>query len=66
MPKYKVYISFDEQTITADSEDEAQDIAIEKADFGWADIDVNEITEEKNNGKNNKFKIKCRWKKLFN
>ena len=60
MPKYKVYISFDEQTITADSEDEAQDIAIEKADFGWADIDVNEITEEKNNGKNNKFKIKCR------
>ena len=50
MPKYKVYISFDEQTITADNEDEAQDIAIEKADFGWADIDVNEITEEKNNG----------------
>ena len=60
MPKYKVYISFDEQTITADNEDEAQDIAIEKADFGWADIEVNEITEEKNNGKNNKFKIKCR------
>ena len=50
MPKYKVYISFDEQTITADNEDEAQDIAIEKADFGWADIEVNEITEEKNNG----------------
>ena len=60
MPKYKVYISFDEQTITADNEDEAQDIAIEKADFGWADIEVNEITEEKNNGKNNKFKIKCK------
>lgn len=50
MPKYKVYISFDEQTITADNEDEAQDIAIENADFGWADIEINEITEEKNNG----------------
>ena len=50
MPKYKVHISFDEQTITADNEDEAQDIAIEKADFGWADIEVNEIKEEESNG----------------
>lgn len=47
MPKYKVNISFDEQIITADSEDEAQDIAVEKADFGWADIEVDEIKEEK-------------------
>ena len=46
MPKYKVNISFDEQIITADSEDEAQDIAVEKADFGWADIEVDEITKE--------------------
>ena len=50
MPKYKVNINFDEQTITADSEDEAQEIAVEKADFGWADIEVNEITEEESNG----------------
>ena len=46
MPKYKVNISFDEQIITADSEDETQDIAVEKADFGWADIEVDEITKE--------------------
>ena len=47
MPKYKVYISFDPQIISAENEDEAQEIAIESADFGWADIDVHEI-EEKN------------------
>ena len=47
MPKYKVNISFDEQIITADSEDEAQDIAVEKCDFGWADIEVEEVEEKK-------------------
>tara|TARA_R110000803_G_scaffold59637_1_gene118445 strand:- start:8680 stop:8838 length:159 start_codon:yes stop_codon:yes gene_type:complete len=47
MPKYKVNISFDEQTITADSEDEAQEIAVENADFGWANIEVDEITKIK-------------------
>ena len=47
MPKYKVYIDFEPQVITAENEDEAQDIAIEKADFGYADIDVQEIEEKK-------------------
>ena len=47
MPKYKVYINFDPQVITAENEDEAQDIAVEQADFGYADIDVQEIEEKK-------------------
>jgi len=47
MPKYKVYISFDPQVITAENEDEAQEIAVDGADFGWADIDVHEIEEKK-------------------
>lgn len=52
MPKYKVYISFEPQVITAESEDEAQEIAVDGADFGWADIDVNEIEENNDNKKN--------------
>ena len=47
MPKYKVYISFDPQIISAENEDEAQEIAVENADFGLADIDVHEIEEKK-------------------
>ena len=46
MPKYKVYIRFLPQIITAENEDEAQEIAVESADFGWADIDVHEVKEK--------------------
>ena len=47
MPKYKVYINFDPQVITAENEDDARDIAVEQADFGYADIDLQEIEEKK-------------------
>ena len=47
MPKYKVKISFGEQIIEADSEDEARTQAVELSDFGWADIEVEEVEEKK-------------------
>ena len=42
--KYRVKISFDEMIIEAEDEGDAQSQAVELADFGNADIDV----EEKN------------------
>jgi hypothetical protein len=47
MPKYKVKISFGEQIIDADSEDEAREQGVEASDFGWADIEVEEVEEKK-------------------
>ena len=47
MPRYVVKISFGEQIIDADNEDEARIQAVEVSDFGWADIEVEEVEEKK-------------------
>jgi len=45
MPKYKIDISFDTITINADNEEDAKLEAIEAIDFGFANIDVEEIDD---------------------
>jgi len=42
MKKYKVTISFDEMTVDAEDESDAQSQAVDLVDFGNANIDVEE------------------------
>ena len=47
MKKYRVKITFDEMIIEAEDEEDAQAQAVDLADFGNADIDVEEDKENK-------------------